>query len=263
MPLNNRNRQRIAIGSISFLGISTVTTLFVILTLYLIIQKQIIKDWIKKYFDQLLKLQPNNAFLKLSAKNLDIILKREYFLKYSQNVFIALGLVSFIMTAMICVISVWQCTNTKKITQENDNSHKKGESIPIVLLGMVTPIIMIIGILHILKTFVAPSNITKYLTNYIDENIPNNGKNPFIEIFKGIICSTFGKDTNYDLIVTLREKFNVVSYIMLSVSAFFAIASLGFLIYSSRRYEPNPNIIITNNGANLLPTPTVQQNSHC
>ncbi|MBQ4875004.1 MAG: hypothetical protein HRK26_02675 [Rickettsiaceae bacterium H1] len=217
------------IGAVAILSASAILFGLYLTIFFILIYENAITNWIKNYLNFLLKENPNNSFLKLFAKNIDQILNREYLLSYSKSIFYGFGTGIAILALLIFfILSVsYRSLKTQgKSVREEISTHKVASFAAAFSLSTI-----IVSLSAFIAVYKLLSNDTaKMMTNYLDKVIPTQGNNPFLEVFKGIINASFKPGMDNDLIIGVRNKFSIFSYVIFSLSIFVFVLSISYLL---------------------------------
>ena len=244
----DKKRNRAGFGTSFIIAIiaTFLFTSFFILTLYILIQKNTITNWVKNYLSTLLTLKPNNAMLRLFSKNIDSLISKEYILSYTKNTFIGFlaGAIAAIILVGIITFAYYQYVKEQHEsikTNVKNNVNKKHFALFFFTLSIAI-VTLATTCLILLSKFI-PNNISSFVSGYIDKISPNARGNGFIRVFKGMLQQTFQADQTYDLLAKVKHDVNIGTYVILAVFSAVAIISLSYMVY---KYIKNKNAAVEN-----------------
>ena len=215
-----------------FSVIGFISALYLVFIVVLI-QGDKISKWIKDYLNSILQKKPNNSFIKLFLKNIDPILTKEYLFSYSKNILIAFG-VSIFVSMLITSLILRANYKTIKGSDENKKSIKEQRTrsqvgISILIFSVSMMVVSLSIIISIYK--IVNRDASQMMIDYLDKNIRNKKNNPFFEILKGIIRSTFKQDVDHDIVFQIRNEISTPMYVIFGISMFMFVISASYLLY--------------------------------
>lgn len=207
-----------------------------LITLYSLVYTETVKTTITRYLNRLQKNQPHNSFLKLFSKNIDQTLNKEYLLSSVNKLLVVYISVFLLMSLMILSLIALEHKISNSKTRDDAPQKKATQYSQIAIfnaLFFATTTATICASILLAHKFV-DNNAANLMIKYIDNSIPNQGTNPFLETFKRIIKSTFKATPDNNLILEIKSRFYIISGIVASVSMLICIFAISYLIYQNK-----------------------------